>query len=40
MMDEIGEACGMEWGEEKCLQGFGGKTWRKNHLEDVELDGG
>jgi hypothetical protein len=26
---EVGRACGMYDGEEKCIQGFDGETWRK-----------
>jgi hypothetical protein len=29
IQDEISRACGMYGGEEKSLEGFGGKTWRE-----------
>ena len=27
------------WGEEMCIQGFGGETREKDHLKDPGLDG-
>jgi hypothetical protein len=24
---------------EKCIQGFGRETWRRNHWEDLGIDG-
>jgi len=27
------------WGGERCVQGFGGETWGKEHLEDPDVDG-
>jgi hypothetical protein len=37
--NEIGGACSIYGAEERCIQGFGGKTWRKSHLEGPSLDG-
>ena len=32
-------ACGMYRGEEKCIQGFGGETWKKEDTwEDQHMD--
>jgi hypothetical protein len=25
--------------EERCIQGFGGETWGRDHLEDPGVDG-
>ena len=37
---ELGGACSMYGGEERCVQDFGGGTWRKKvHLEGVGIDG-
>jgi len=38
--NEMGEACSMYGEEERCVQGFGRKTWgKKKHLEDMGVDG-
>jgi len=29
MKNEMGGACGTYRGEERCMQGFGGESWRK-----------
>jgi len=35
----MGGSCGTYGGEEKCIQGFGGKTRRKrDHLEGKDID--
>jgi hypothetical protein len=36
---EMGRVCSMYWGEERCIQGFGGETEReRDHLEDLGID--
>jgi hypothetical protein len=25
------------WGKERCLQGFGGKVWERDHSDDLDL---
>jgi hypothetical protein len=37
--NEMGDACSMYEGEERCIQGFGGKPEGKNHLEEAGIDG-
>jgi hypothetical protein len=32
--NEVGGACGMYGGEERCIKGFGGNLREKAHLED------
>ena len=36
--NKIDGACGM-YGEEKCIQNSGVKTWGKRSLEDLGIDG-
>ena len=31
--DKMGRACGTYWREARCIQGFGGETWRNEPLE-------
>ena len=33
--NEMGRACGMYGGQDKCIQGFGGDLMEINHLEDL-----
>jgi len=33
----MGGTCGTHGGEERCLQGVGGKIWRRDHLEDLDV---
>ena len=41
MTNEIGGACSMYGGEERCLQGFGGgNPTERDHFEDLGVDGG
>jgi hypothetical protein len=36
----VGEACGIKDRKQKCIQGFGGGTYRKEtYLEDLGTDG-
>jgi hypothetical protein len=35
----VGGACGSHGRGEECVQSFGGKPERKNHLEDQGIDG-
>jgi len=35
----MGESCCMCWGVAKRVQGFGEHTSKKEHLEDVGVDG-
>ena len=38
--NEIGGACSMYGGEERCVQGFGGETWGgRDHMEDPGVNG-
>jgi hypothetical protein len=38
--NEMGRECGMFIGEEKCTEGFGRKTWKKQDiLGDLDLGG-
>ena len=32
-------ACSMHHGYDKCIQGFGGETWKSNQWEDLGIDG-
>jgi hypothetical protein len=34
--NEVGGACGMYGGEERCIMGLGGNMREKAHLEDVK----
>jgi hypothetical protein len=36
--NEMDGVCGTCGGEGKCIRGIGGKTWKKENLEDVVLD--
>lgn len=33
----MGEACGLYGGVDKCMQGFGGETWRKETTWKTEI---
>jgi hypothetical protein len=33
----MGEACGLNGGVEKCMQSFGGETWRKETTWKTEI---
>jgi len=35
----LGGACSTYEGEERYVQGFGGETWKRDHLEDPGVDG-
>jgi hypothetical protein len=35
----MGRACIKYGGEERCIQGFGGETTRRHHLEYLRLHG-
>jgi hypothetical protein len=34
---KVGKACGMYGGDEPCIQGFGGETWRKETVWMTEV---
>ena len=34
----MGGACSTHGGQERCIQGFGGRSEGKNHLEDPGVD--
>jgi len=36
---ELGEECGTHWTEEYCIQDFDRKTWRKDNLKYLSVDG-
>ena len=37
--NEIGGACGTYGGNERCIQGFGGRNLKeRDHLEDLSVD--
>jgi len=37
--NEMGGACNTYGGEERCIQGFGGKHEGKDHVGDPDVDG-